>query len=104
MLKELNLNTDIKKSFKTVLNNLLEKSNFLFNREYIISELIPLWDNDKNDVCEYMKFRNWRRFGNNRIEYKEFLPFLNNDKKIYSTRNFLVKLEPLFKRKILYKA
>ena len=103
VLKELNPNTDIKKSFQSVLNNLLEKSNFLFNREYILSNLIPLWDNDKNDVCEYMKFRNWRRSGNKRIEYKDFLPFLNNDKKIYSTYNFLVKLEPLLNGKYYIK-
>ena len=103
VLKELNPKTDIKKPFKVVLNTLLENSNFLFNREYILNDLLPLWDNDKNDVCEYVKFRNWRRSGNKHIEYKDFIFHLNNDKKIYSTHNFLVKLEPLLNGKYYIK-
>lgn len=103
VLKELNPDKNIPKIFIRVLNNLLESSNFLFNRDYILNEFIPLWDNDKNDVCEYVKTRNYRKISNTAIDYKDFLPFLNNDKKIYSTRNLLKKLEPLLNGKYYIK-
>ena len=93
ILKELNPERNVKNPFVSVLNHLLENSNFLFNRDYILSELLPLWDNDKNDVSEYLKMRNWRRTGSLDIGYNEFMKELNNDRKRMQTHVFISKLQ-----------
>ena len=96
VLKALNSDADIKTVFNKVLNHLLEYSNYLFNRDYILDVLLPEWDNDFNDVSEYIKTRNYRvRKGN--IEETDFLKFLNNDLKAYETNKLLLQIQPLIK-------
>ena len=99
IMKHLNPNVNHKKVFKKVLNHLLEHSNFLFNRKYILSELLPMWDNDTNDVSEYYKQRNWRFKSKDQIEDKDFTRYLNNDKKAFSTNKLLLKLQKVLNKK-----
>jgi hypothetical protein len=96
ILKKLNSNKDVLSTFKKVLMHLLENSNYLFNIDYVIENLIPQWSNDSNDISEYIKTRNWRVISGN-IKENEFITLLNNDKKSYQTNQLLLKLQPLLK-------
>ena len=103
VLKRLNSECVLKK-FEVILNHLLENSNYLFNREYVITELLPMWDNDDNDVSEYKKVRNWIRQGNQILEDDEFIQKRNNDLLAFRTNRLLVKLRPLLSKNKYIKA
>ena len=103
ILKRLNSECVLKK-FETILNHLLENSNYLFNREYVITELLPMWDNDDNDVSEYKKVRNWIRQGKEILEEDEFIQKRNNDLLAFKTNRMLVKLRPLLDKNEYIKA
>ena len=94
VLKRLNSECVVKK-FETILNHLLENSNYLFNREYVITELLPMWDNDDNDISEYKKVRNWIRSGSEILEENDFIQKKNNDLLAFRTHKMLVQLKPL---------
>ena len=96
VLKALNSDADIKTAFNKVLNHLLENSNYLFNRDYINDVLVSQWNNNSNDVSEYIKTRNWRTISGN-IKENEFVTLLNNDIKAFKTNQLLIKLQPLLK-------
>tara|TARA_R110002167_G_scaffold96789_3_gene255967 strand:- start:9 stop:2228 length:2220 start_codon:yes stop_codon:yes gene_type:complete len=98
VLKTLNKDNDkVVTVFSKVLSHVLEKSNFLFNRDYITEHLVSLWNNDSNDVSEYIKKRNWRKI-NGSIKDKEFITFLNNDRKAHATNKLLKNLQPLLSK------
>jgi len=96
VLKALNNDADIKTAFNKVLNHLLENSNYLFNRDYINDVLVSQWNNNSNDVSEYIKTRNWRTISGN-IKENEFVTLLNNDIKAFKTNELLLRLQPLLK-------
>lgn len=96
ILKKLNADTDVLSTYKKVLIHLLENSNYLFNIDYVIENLVPRWSNDSNDISEYIKTRNWRAISGN-IKENEFVTLLNNDRKAYQTNRLLLKLQPLLK-------
>mgnify|MGYP003641864034 FL=1 len=103
ILKKLNADKDVLSTFKKVLIHLLENSNYLFNIDYVLENLIPQWSNDSNDISEYIKTRNWRAISGN-IKENEFITLLNNDRKSYQTNQLLVKLQPLIKKDKYIKA
>ena len=96
VLKALNSDADIKTAFNKVLNHLLENSNYLFNRDYINNVLVSQWNNNSNDVSEYIKTRNYRVLTGN-INESDFVSLLNNDRKAFKTNQLLIKLQPLLK-------
>ena len=93
VMKHLNPEANHKKIFVKILIDLNERSNFLFNYHYVENELLPIWDNDTNDISEYYKVRNWRFKSKKHIEDKDFVSLLANDKKRYSTNKFLIRLQ-----------
>ena len=95
IIKHLNEDEDYISKFILATKHLLEHSNFLFNTKYIEDVLLPMWNNDDNDISEYHKHRNWVFASKNHIEDKEFQKLLNNDKKTYKTNLLLKKLKPL---------
>ena len=103
ILKKLNADRDVLSTFKKVLIHLLENSNYLFNIDYVIENLVPQWCNDSNDISEYLKTRNWRAISGN-IKDTEFITLLNNDRKAYQTNKLLLKLQPLLKEQKYIKA
>lgn len=103
ILKKLNANKDVLSTFKKVLIHLLENSNYLFNIDYVIENLVPQWCNDSNDISEYIKTRNWRAISGN-IKDTEFITLLNNDRKAYQTNKLLLQLQPLLKEHKYIKA
>ena len=103
ILKKLNADKDVLSTFKKVLIHLLENSNYLFNIDYVLENLVPRWSNDSNDISEYIKTRNWRAISGN-IKENEFVTLLNNDRKSYQTNQLLLKLQPLLKEQKYIKA
>lgn len=103
ILKKLNADRDVLSTFKKVLIHLLENSNYLFNIDYVIENLVPRWSNDSNDISEYIKTRNWRAISGN-IKENEFVTLLNNDRKAYQTNRLLLELQPLLKEQKYIKA
>lgn len=99
IVKHLNPEKDYINLFKKVLINLLIHSNHNFNTSYIERVLIPFWNNDTNEIEKYYKFRNWRFASTEAINKKDFVKFLNNDKKIFSINQYLKKLQPLLIKK-----
>jgi len=93
--KYLNTDKNHLAQFNKVLYNLIENSNHRFNISYIERVIIPIWDAGENDIQKYIKYRNWRFASSDKIEQKDFVPFLNNDQKLFKTNQCLIKLKPL---------
>lgn len=96
--KHLNSNKEYKKLFAEVLLYLNINSNYTFNIDYVTRVLIPLWDNDNNNVLRYIKSRNWCFVGGEGIPKEEFRKELANDKRLSRTNSHLKKLKPLLEK------
>ena len=94
ILKKLNPEENIPHHFKKVLNHVLENGNYLFNTSYILNELVTLWDNDDNNVKEYVKKRDWVKLSGS-IKDEDFIRFLNDDRKAADTNYLLMQLQPM---------
>ena len=82
--------------FKDVLQHLIEESNFTFNKDYVENVLLPIWDNDENDVSGYWSYRVWRfKGGEVTIEKDDFLKRLYEDIKASKINGYLIKIKPL---------
>jgi hypothetical protein len=99
IVKHLNPDKDYRPLFSKVLYNIILNSNHTFNIGYIERVLIPLWDNDSNDVGKYLKYRNWRFASTDSMDRKDFQLKLNEDKKLHQTNQFLKRLQPLLDKK-----
>ena len=79
------LNADLGKEmyldvFEKTLNTLLRESNFRFNKSYVLSRLVPIWESYNADLNRFKKHRNWKYKGSKQLTRKEFETELNNDK------------------------
>ena len=95
VLKKLNPEENISHHFDKILNHVLENSNYLFNKYYILNELMPMWANDANVLNAYIKKRDWVKLNTTIKNDAEFTRFLNNDRKAAATNILLKELEPL---------
>ena len=79
----------IKDVFPALLHYIRFNSNYYFDVDYVMSDLVPEWDSKGNDITEYIsKPRNWRVLTGG-IPNNEFEKLLAEDKKRYSTNKFL---------------
>lgn len=78
ILKELNP-LIYKEVFIQSLEN-FKDSNFVFNKDYIIRKLIPLWDNSTRDLNVFKKVRDWKFKGSKSLTRVEFIKELNNSR------------------------
>jgi len=103
IMKHLNPTVNSVAMFSEVLVHLLENSNFTFNRNYILNNLVSEWDADDNNLDVYLKRRrNWRVKNARTIERDEFLRLLSNDLNAFKTSKYLHKIQPLLsKRKFI---
>ena len=79
------LNADLGKEiyldvFEKTLTTLLRESNFRFNKSYVLSRLVPIWESYNADLNRFKKHRNWKYKGSKQLTRKEFEKELNNDK------------------------
>ena len=76
--------------FFYVLQYFNDNSNFRFNINFVLTELVPSW-NDNNNISEYIsKPRNWRIKPNTvRIPRRLFPSWLAEDRRIYATNTAL---------------
>ena len=95
VLKKLNPEENISYHFDKILNHILENSNYLFNKYYILNELMPMWANDANVLNAYIKKRDWVKLNTTIKDDAEFIRFLNDDRKAAATNILLKELEPL---------
>jgi len=95
VLKKLNPEENISYHFDKILNHILENSNYLFNKYYILNELMPMWANDANVLNAYIKKRDWVKLNTTIKDDAEFTRFLNDDRKAAATNILLKELEPL---------
>ena len=95
VLKKLNPEENISYHFDKILNHVLENSNYLFNKYYILNELMPMWANDANVLNAYIKKRDWVKLNTTIKDDAEFTRFLNDDRKAAATNILLKELEPL---------
>ena len=83
--------------FEKILNHVLENGNYIFNKEFILKDLMLVWDNDTNVVSEYIKKRDWAKLSDNIRNEVDFQKYLWRDRKRYDTFLLLKELEPLLK-------
>ena len=95
VLKKLNPGENISYHFDKILNHVLENSNYLFNKYYILNELMPMWANDTNVLNAYIKKRDWVKLNTTIKDDAEFTRLLNDDRKAAATNIILKELEPL---------
>jgi len=95
VLKKLNPGENISYHFDKILNHVLENSNYLFNKYYILNELMPMWANDANVLNAYIKKRDWVKLNTTIKDDAEFTRLLNDDRKAAATNIILKELEPL---------
>jgi len=65
--------------FEKSLNNFKE-SNYSFNQEYVLNNLVKQWDNCKRDLSIFKKVRDWRFTGTKHLTRDEFTKELNNSR------------------------
>ena len=94
VLKKLNPEENISYHFDKILNHVLENSNYLFNKYYILNELMPMWANDTNVLNAYIKKRDWVKLNTTIKDDAEFTRLLNDDRKAAATNIILKELEP----------
>jgi hypothetical protein len=97
VLKKLNPEENICNHFEKILNHILENGNYIFNKEFILQDLMLQWDNDTNIVSEYVKKRDWAKLSDNIRNEVDFQKYLWRDRKRYDTFLLLKELEPLLK-------
>jgi len=97
VLKKLNPEENICTHFEKILNHVLENGNYIFNKEFILKDLMLVWDNDTNVVSEYIKKRDWAKLSDNIRNEVDFQKYLWRDRKRYDTFLLLKELEPLLK-------
>ena len=97
VLKKLNPDENICTHFEKILNHVLENGNYIFNKEFILKDLMLVWDNDTNVVSEYIKKRDWAKLSDNIRNEVDFQKYLWRDRKRYDTFLLLKELEPLLK-------
>lgn len=66
--------------FETTLDTLLSKSNFRFNKAYVLNRLVPIWEGYNANLDRFKKYRDWKYKGGEQLLRKEFEKELNNDK------------------------
>jgi hypothetical protein len=98
VLKKLNPEENISYHFDKILNHVLENSNYLFNKYYILNELMPMWANDTNVLNAYIKKRDWVKLNTTIKDDAEFTRLLNDDRKAAATNIILKELEPLINK------
>ena len=97
VLKKLNPEENICTYFEKILNHVLENGNYIFNKEFILNDLMLVWNNDTNVVSEYIKKRDWAKLSDNIKNEVDFQKYLWRDRKRYDTHLLLKELEPLLK-------
>lgn len=97
VLKKLNPGDDICSHFEKILNHVLENGNYIFNKDFILKDLMMVWNNDNNVVSEYIKKRDWAKLTDSIKNEVDFQKFLWRDRKRYDTLLLLKELEPLLK-------
>ena len=93
----------VNQQFKYVLYHLQKDSNFSFNAEYVLNELVPEWNAKGNDITEYIsEKRNWRvNVPMGGIPNDKFESYLAEDKRRYTTNKYL-KLFKHYSKSQLY--
>ena len=81
VLKKLNPDENICTHFEKILNHVLENGNYIFNKEFILKDLMLVWDNDTNVVSEYIKKRDWAKLSDNIRNEVDFQKYLWRDRK-----------------------
>jgi hypothetical protein len=98
VLKKLNPDENICNHFEKILNHVLENGNYLFNKNFVLKDLMPMWDNDTNVVSQYIKTRDWVKLSNTITNEVDFQKYLWRDRKRYDTYLMLKDLEALLKQ------
>ena len=65
--------------FEKSLNN-FKDSNYSFNKDYVLNNLVKQWDNCKRDLSIFKKVRDWRFSGTKSLTRNEFVKELNNSR------------------------
>lgn len=65
--------------FERSLNN-FKDSNYSFNRDYVLYDLVKQWDNCKRDLSIFKKVRDWKFTGSRSLTRDEFIQELNNSR------------------------
>jgi hypothetical protein len=78
ILKELNP-TIYLEVFKRSLKN-FKDSNYSFNQDYVLNNLVKKWDNCKRDLSIFKKVRDWRFTGTKYLTRDKFTKELNNSR------------------------
>lgn len=79
ILKALN-KSYYKEVFESGLYRLKSKSNFIFNIDYVLEQLVPLWDSTEKDLTKWRKKRDWKYIGGEQLSREEFIKALNDAK------------------------
>ena len=98
VLKKLNPEENICNHFEKILNHVLENGNYLFNKNFVLKDLMPMWDNDTNVVSQYIKTRDWVKLSNTITNEVDFQKYLWRDRKRYDTYLMLKELDALLKQ------
>ena len=97
VLKKLNPDENIPYHFEKILNHVLENGNYIFNKDFILKDLMLMWANDANVTSGYIKTRDWAKLSNAITNEVDFQKYLWRDRKRYDTLLLLKELEPLLK-------
>ena len=96
-LKHLNKDADVKNIFSVVLDNIISGSNIAFNPKFIMNRLIPIWEDQEQNLMQFVKQRNWSYRGNIKLSRNEFITELNNTRFRVKFKSYLKRFKELIK-------
>tara|TARA_R110000822_G_scaffold306818_1_gene433369 strand:- start:278 stop:2575 length:2298 start_codon:yes stop_codon:yes gene_type:complete len=78
ILKALNPKIYLEVFERSLIN--FKDSNYSFNKDYVLNNLVKQWDNCKRDLSIFKKVRDWRFAGTKSLTRNEFVKELNNSR------------------------
>ena len=85
--------------FDIVLANIQTKGNYLFNQKYILSVLVPQWEEiDALYIEDLIKIRNYNYIGGGNFNNYEFLDELRKAKKLYTIHAQLFSIREVVRK------
>ena len=80
LLKTFNPDGEYLEMYENGLRRLNRLSNFRFSVNYVLANMVDVWDNEDIDVKDYVKLRDWKYISSEQITKTEFVTRLNNDR------------------------
>lgn len=98
VLAYLNKDADIKNILSITLDKLIADSNFYFNTKYVINRLLPVWQSNDNNLMQFVKHREWKYNGNQKLTRGDFITKLNDARFNGNLKSVLKRFKILTKK------